>query len=69
MENTLDSKNSRQCDVEEQINDLEHTVMEISQNSKKKNFKTENSLWDLLDNIKHTNICIIGVPEEEERKS
>ena len=25
----------------------------------------EDSLRDLWDNIKHTNICIIGVPEEE----
>ena len=30
--------------------------------------RTENSLRDLWDNIKHTNIRIIGVPEEEEKK-
>ena len=30
--------------------------------------RTEDSLRDLWDNIKHTNIRIIGVPEEEERK-
>ena len=29
---------------------------------------TEESLRDLWDNIKHTNICIIGVPEEEKEK-
>ena len=29
---------------------------------------TENSLRDLWDNIKHTNIWIIGLPEEEEKK-
>ena len=29
--------------------------------------RTENSLKNLWDNIKHTNIRIIGVPEEEER--
>ena len=28
----------------------------------------ENSLRDLWDNIKHTKIQIIGVPEEEEKK-
>ena len=28
----------------------------------------EDSLRDLWDNIKHTNIRIIGVPEEEEKK-
>ena len=30
--------------------------------------RTEDSLRDLWDNIKHTYIWIIGVPEEEERK-
>ena len=30
--------------------------------------RTENSLRDLWDNIKYTNIQIIGVPEEEEKK-
>ena len=30
--------------------------------------RIEGSLRDLWDNIKHTNIQIIGVPEEEEKK-
>ena len=30
--------------------------------------RTEDSLRDLWDNIKHTNIWIIGVLEEEEKK-
>ena len=30
--------------------------------------RTEGSLRDLWDNIKHTNIQIIGVPEEEKKK-
>ena len=30
--------------------------------------RTEDSLRDLWDNIKHTNIQIIGVPEEEVEK-
>ena len=30
--------------------------------------RTENSLGDLWDNIKSTNIRIIGVPEEEKKK-
>ena len=30
--------------------------------------RTEDSLRDLWDNIKHINIRIIGVPEEEEQK-
>ena len=31
--------------------------------------RIEDSLRDLWDNIKHTNIRIIGVPEEEEKKT
>ena len=30
--------------------------------------RNEDSLRDLWDNIKHNNICIIGLPEEEERE-
>ena len=45
--------------------------MEITtaeQNKEKRMKKIEDSLRDLWDNIKHTNIRIIGVPEEEEKK-
>ena len=30
--------------------------------------RTEDSLRDLWDNIKHTNIWIVAIPEEEEKK-
>ena len=38
------------------------------QNKVKRMKRTEDILKDLWDNIKHTNIRIIGVPEEEEKK-
>ena len=38
------------------------------QNKVKRMKRTEDSLRDLWDNIKHTNIQIIRVPEEEEKK-
>ena len=38
------------------------------QNKIKRMKRTEDSLRDLWDNIKCTNIQIIGVPEEEEQK-
>ena len=38
------------------------------QNKVKRMKRTEDSLRDLWDNIKHTNIRIIGVPEEEKKK-
>ena len=45
--------------------------MEITtaeQNEEKRMKRIEDSLRDLWDNIKLTNIQIIGVPEEEEKK-
>ena len=45
--------------------------MEITttdQNKEKRMKRLEDSLRDLWDNIKHTNIRIIGIPEEEEKK-
>ena len=38
------------------------------QNKVKRIKRTEGNLRDLWDNIKYTNIRIIGVPEEEEKK-
>ena len=37
-------------------------------NKRKGMKKIEESLRDLWDNIKHTNIRVIGVPEEEDQK-
>ena len=39
----------------------------VEQNKEKRMKKIEDSLRDLGDNIKCTNIRIIGVPEEEEK--
>ena len=45
-------------------------MVEITQEdqNKVKRMKRTDSLRDLWDNIKHTNIQIIGVPEEKEKK-
>ena len=45
---------------------VEITVVE--QNKEKRMKINEDSLRDLWDNIKCNNICIIGVPEGEERE-
>ena len=37
-------------------------------NKVKRMKRTEDSLRDLWDNIKHTNIRIMGAPEEEKKK-
>ena len=38
------------------------------QNKEKKIKRIEDNIRDIWDNTKHTNIRIIGVPEEEEKK-
>ena len=70
IKNTLDRINSRITEAE-RISDLEDKIVEITtaeQNKEKRMKRTEDRLRDLWDNIKRTNIRIIGVPEEEEKK-
>ena len=43
-------------------------IISEEQNKAKRMKRTEDSFRDFGDNIKHTNIWIIGVPEEEEKK-
>ena len=43
-------------------------IISKEQNKVKRIKRTEDSLRDLWDNIKCTNILIIGVPEEENKK-
>ena len=40
----------------------------VEQNKEKRMKRNEDSLRDLWDNIKRNNICIIRVPEGEERE-
>ena len=42
--------------------------MNVEQKREKRLKRNEESLRELWDNVKHTNICIIGVPEGEERE-
>ena len=71
IKNTVGGINSRIMEAEEQIGDLEEKIVEITaaeQDKEKRMKRIEDSLRDLWDNTKHTNIRIIGVPEEEEKK-
>ena len=71
IKNTLDGINSRITEAEEQTSDLEDKIVEITtaeKNKEKRMKRTEDTLRELWDNIKRTNIRIIGVPEEEEKK-
>ena len=71
MNNTLERINSRITEAEGRINDLEDGMVEIiatEQNIEKRIKRNEDSLRDLWDNSKCTNIHIIGVPGEEREK-
>ena len=71
IKNTLEGINSRIYEAEEWISELEDKMVEITseeQNKVKRMKRTEDSLRDLWKNIKHTNIRIIGITEEEEKK-
>ena len=43
-------------------------ITDVEQKREKRLKRNEDSLRELWDNIKHTNIQITGVPEGEERK-
>ena len=69
MTNSLKGLNRRVNNREEKISKLDKRLEEITQSEQikeKRTEKKENSLRELWDNIKCTNIHIIDVPEEEE---
>ena len=70
--NTLEGINSRRTETEEQISELEQKrmleIMVEEQKKGKRMKRIEDTLRDLWDNMKYTNIQIIGVPEAEEKK-
>ena len=70
MTNTLEAINSRITEAEEQIQDLVDRMVEITaaeQNIEKWIKINKDSLKYLWDKVKCTNICIIWIPEGEER--
>ena len=71
IKNDLEWIKSRISEAEERISELEDKMVEMTserQNKVKIMKRTEDSLRDLWDHIKHTNIWTIGFPEEEENK-
>ena len=71
MKNRLEGISNRIMEEEERISELEDRMVEITakeQNKEKRMKRIEDNLRDLWDNTKCTNIRIIGVLEEEEKK-
>ena len=70
IKNTLEGINSRISEAE-RICKLEDKMVEITseeQNKAKRMKRTEGSLRDLWDNIKHTNLLIIGVQKKKRKR-
>ena len=71
IKNTLEGINSRICEAEEPISEFEDKMVQITseeQNKIKRMKRTEDSLRDLWDTIKHTNIGNMGVPRRRREK-
>ena len=68
--NSLEAANRRIQEEEERISEVEDRLVEITdaEQKREKRLKTNESLRELWDNVKRTNIHIIRVPEGEERK-
>ena len=70
IKNTLEGINSKITEAD-WIGELEDRKVEITaedRNKEKSMKRIEDSLRDIWANIKHTNIRVIGVPEEEKQK-
>ena len=71
IKNTLEGTKSRITETEDRISEAEDKMVEINEAERKKEKRikrNEGNLRDLWDNVKHPNIQIIGVPEEEDKK-
>ena len=71
IKNSLEAANSRIQEAEERISEVEDRLVEITdvEQKREKRLKiNEDSLRGLWNNVKCTNIHIIGMPEGEERK-
>ena len=71
IKNTLEGTNSRITEAEDRISEVEGIMGEINETERKKekrNKRNKDNLRDLWDIVKHPNIQIIGVPEEEDKR-
>ena len=71
IENTLEGTNSRIMEAEYRVSEVEDRIVEISESERKKEKRikrNEDNLRDLQDNMKCSNIWIIGVAEIEDKK-
>ena len=71
IRNTLEATNNRISEAEDRISETEDRMVEINESERKQEKwiqRNEDNLRDLQDDMKHSNIRIIGVPEEEDKR-
>ena len=71
IKNTLKGTNSRIMEAEDRINKVEDKMVEINEAERKKEKivkRNVDNLRDLWDNVKCSDIQVIGVPEEDKKK-
>ena len=70
IQTELRAVKTRMNNAEERISDVEDRIMEITQTGQQTENqmkKHESNIRDLWDNIKQANLCIMGIPEGEEK--
>jgi len=68
IKSTLEETNSRITEAEDRISEVEDRMVEINEAERKKQKiikRNEDKLRDLWDNVKRSNIQIIGAPEDK----
>ena len=68
---TLEATNSRIMEAEDRISEVEDKMVEINESERKKEKRIKrngDNLGDLLDNMKRSNIRVIGASEEDKKK-
>ena len=71
MQTELSAIKSRMNNAEERISNAEDKIRGITQSGQQTENqmkKHESNIRDLWDNIKQANLCIIGIPEREEKE-
>ena len=71
IKNILEGINSRISEAEEQMSELKDKTVEITSEEQSKVNRvrrTEDTFRGLWDSVRATNVWIIGVPEEDEKK-
>ena len=71
LKNTVEGMKSRLDEAEDWISELEDKLEKNTQKEQEKEKrlrKNKEGLRELQDNMKHNNICIIGIPEGEQKK-